>query len=169
MNRKTLAALALAGAVLAGCVQQSASLPADVIASLSLQVQQGKILITDLTSADWDAHQAITVGALDPSDPLPACLDAVEADVGVTGPTPPSYTPKLDGVISGGVQAYIRAQQLQKLSGGTINVPPSCDAVFGKVMRQALAAATKLGVNGLGGFLTGGAAIGLPLPLAKTR
>lgn len=168
----------LVALALAGC---SANIPisANPINDLSSQTGQvGSTVVQGLQDAAFNFDNAVAVGALDKTDPAPACVHGILQDIGqdvtvtLTGATPvpstvgsgASYTPKVSDLISAGSVAYIRAQQAKKLVGGSgLSVPVGCEAIVGKVVIDG---ANKAGSMGLS-VLTGGLVSKLPISLGS--
>ncbi len=140
----------LAGA-LAGCTAPiSGSLTKDITATVAPATpgHLGGVVIQGLTDAAFNLDEAVRVGALDKTDPAPACFHGMLTQLGVEVPAgavaPASFTPKVSDLISAGSILYIRAQQLKKLRGGGISVPSSCKELISTFMLDAAAASTDL-------------------------
>ncbi len=108
----------------------------------------GGVVIQGLTDAAYNLDQAVVVGALDKTDPAPACFHGMLAQLGVEVPAgavaPASFTPKVSDLISAGSVLYIRAAQLRRLRGGGIAVPTPCKELVAQFMLDAAAASTDL-------------------------
>ena len=147
-----LCALVLVGSALVACStpQPVSTSPAqDVLtatAPLGTTIQQG------LLDAEWNLDQAIAIGVLPANDPADACLHQGLTAMGLEpstpggpAPTPASFVPKESDLVSIGSVLYIRAQQAKALGvGGTVTLPPGCDAIIGRLVVQGAAAAKSI-------------------------
>lgn len=104
-------------------------------------------LAQDFQAAAFNFDGAVKVGALDPTDPAPACAHAIDIMLGIEGTPPPNFTPENKGLISLAAIGYIRAQQLKKLQGQGLTVTPECKALIGQIVLDAAAG----GIKGLPG------------------
>ena len=114
----------------------------------------------DLVATGWNLDQAVTVGAILPTDPAVACVHGVLAEAGLDTPacvppvapatTPacpapaPSFVPENKGAVSAGSIAYIHAQQLKGLA--QVTVPMECDAIVGQFVRLGLTKSAPAGL-----------------------
>jgi hypothetical protein len=143
MNRLLYIAFALLFCALAGCAAPiSKSGPVPLPAGVA----------RDLVATGWNLDQAVSVGAILPTDPAVACVHGVLAEAGLDTPacvppippatTPicpapaPSFVPENKGAVSAGSIAYIHAQQLKGLA--SVTVPMECDAIVGQFVRLGL-------------------------------
>ena len=143
--------LLLAGLMLAGCSSVSGNVVQDVVNPPNKDDLVAKAIIQGIQNATYNFDMAVQVGALPKSDPAAGCFHNLETQLGIDPQNPPpagsSFTPKVTDVISLGSVLYIRAQQLQSLQGGGIQVPSDCKALIGTVTMDALRA----GIKGLPG------------------
>jgi hypothetical protein len=106
----------------------------------------------DLVATGFNLDNAVTVGAILPTDPAVGCIHGVLAEAGLDAPActppvapattpvcpppPPSFIPENRGAVSAGSIIYIHAQQLKGLQG--VTVPMECDAMVGQFVRLGL-------------------------------
>lgn len=139
---RSIATAALLGLV--ACAQISGNPAQDALSSSGAF---GTKVVLDATDAQFNLSQAVAVGALDATDPAPECVARANALLGIGGDPLPSFTPKVDGVLSFTSVAYIRVQQLKKMAGG-VALPEPCYAVLGHMNIDALAAALRAAPGG---------------------
>lgn len=158
---KQIYSLLALGLILAGCTTISADPIHDVISAVPAPSSGSSIQGTvtqGLLDASSNLDKAVTVEALDATDPAPACLHATLKDLGIDPASPqstvPSFVPKVSDLISAGSVLYIRAQQAKKLAangGLTVQIP--CKALIGQLVIDAgkvLGKAALQSVPGLG-------------------
>jgi hypothetical protein len=133
-------------AVTSGCATISAN-PLEDLPKGTL----GGVVIRGLQDATFNLDSAVTVGALDATDPAPKCFHSILTQLGADpanpAPAGSSFTPKVSDLISFGSVLYIRAQQLKKAQGAGVAVPTDCKVLVTNFLLDAAGA----GVKGLPG------------------
>ena len=143
---------------------------------------------TGFQDADWNFRQAVAVGALSATDPMPGCSAAILTAFSITplpdvptapGTPPPApvtppipqFTPLIEqgDIFSPGSVAYIRAQQLKALVGAgaaglTIIIPDKCKILWFNAMMDLTKLNLKAAKTAIG---LGGASMGIP-PILST-
>ena len=129
-----------------GCGSISKDLGADISGATPSAARPGTVT-QGLLDAAYNLDQAVTVGALDATDPAPACVHGVLKDLGIDPANPstplPSFTPRVSDLISAGAVLYVRVQQAKRLQGGIV-VPADCKALIGQFVMDAAAAGIKV-------------------------
>lgn len=127
-------------AILAGCATPPpiTSQPS----TLPIPIPQDSTVATGLQNAAFNLDQAVAIGALPADDPAPVCVHGFLQQAGLEAlpgaPPSRSYTPKVSDLISAGSVLYIRAQQAR--AAGPYQPPAGCDAILGRLVREAAAA-----------------------------
>lgn len=138
---------------LTGCSTISANPAQDLRAEIAAKPADsgaglfGKVVMQGLLDATYNLDNAVTVGALDATDPAPKCFHGILGQLGIDPAVPttpaPSFTPRRSDLISEGSILYIRARQAQKLAGQGVTVPSGCKELVAQFMLDAAAAGIK--------------------------
>lgn len=147
MRALLVACLAL---TLVSCTTISANPAKDTLVASG---RVGGVVQQGLLDATFNLDSAVKVGALDASDPAPACFHSVLQQLGIDPSMPAqgpdtSFVPRRSDLISEGSILYIRARQLQKLQGAGVTTPPACKALIGQFLLDAAAAGLKVQPGG---------------------
>jgi hypothetical protein len=149
VTRTTFTAVAVLCLGLGACVPapngqlQPAPISGNIVQDVnSILTQQIRTqVVQDAKDAESNLTQAMTVGALPANDPALGCVQQANALLGVDNPAP-SFTPAISGLESFASAAYIRAQQVKSISG-SLQLPPGCEAIIGRMNLDAIAQALK--------------------------
>ena len=108
----------------------------------------GNGINTELLNAEQNLKGGVTVGILQPTDPVLGCVQQVNTQLGIepgsTTTPAASFTPVETGPIDTGAALYVIAQQALTLKNGGITVPTACKAIIGDLVLKGQAGAAQI-------------------------
>ena len=141
---------ALAGCTTPGTISSNPVTTATntVSAAIPQLAPVGNGINAELLNAEQNLKNGVTIGILQPTDPVLGCLQQVNTQLGIepgtAAPPATSFTPIETGPIDTGAALYVIAQQALALKNGGITVPTSCKAIIGDLVLKGQANTTQL-------------------------